>query len=129
LAADAQSALTDLASDRKDAAADFIRALAAAVQRGAEELEESGRQDSASLIRRASSDIEGFARTVQSREPGELVAQVQDFARRRPALVAGVAIAAGFAAMRFLMSSAKQPAAAGSTEASSTEETSTSQWR
>jgi hypothetical protein len=107
-AAGARHAVTDLANERKKAAVDFIKALALAADKGADELEHGGRSGSASLIRQASSEFAGFARHVASCETGELMREFQDFARRRPTLVAGAAALIGFGVMRFLMSSAEQ---------------------
>jgi len=109
LAAEARSVLSQAAGERKNAAADFIQALATAVDRGAEELADRGRTGTASLVRQASGEIDSLARQISSREPGELLAELSDFARRRPALVTAVAVAAGFAAMRFFMSTADRP--------------------
>jgi hypothetical protein len=102
-------AIKDIAGERKDAAADFIRALAVAAEKGADELDHHGRSGSASVIRQTSQEIVGFAKHVSSRNPGDLAREFQDLARRRPTLVAGAALLLGFGAMRFFMSSADRP--------------------
>ena len=60
----------------------------------------------AHYIRQASEQIQGVADTVRQRDVRELVGEVQDFARRQPTLFFGGAVVLGFAALRFLKSTA-----------------------
>ena len=105
LASEAKDAAFGIAEQRKKAAADYMRAMAAAIDRGAGELDQQGRSGTASLIRQTSGEIEHLAQHVLEREPRQLLRDVEDFARRRPALCFGVAALAGFGLMRFLKSS------------------------
>ena len=57
-------------------------------------------------VRRAAHEIGTLADAVRDRDPAELVEVAQDFARRQPALFAGVTGLLGFAAVRFLTASA-----------------------
>jgi hypothetical protein len=50
--------------------------------------------------------MQGVADTVRERDVRELVGEVQDFARRQPTLFFGGAVVLGFAALRFLKSTA-----------------------
>lgn len=130
LAADAKDAMRDIAAARKEAAADYMRAVCAAIDRGAEELEAKGRAGTASAMRQASSEIVDLARRVSDREPKELLGEVQGFARRHPAITFGLAALAGFAAMRFIKSSAESTAGGSSPAASSAEgSAATEGWR
>jgi hypothetical protein len=90
---------------RKNIAADYLGAVAGAIDRGARELADKGRSDSASLAQSASEQLGSLAKTISEREPRQLMGDLQDFARRQPALCFGLAALAGFGLLRFLKSS------------------------
>jgi hypothetical protein len=92
-------------SERKSIGADYIGSIAQATGRAAHEFEADLPQ-AAHYIRQASEQIQGVADTVRERDVRELVGEVQDFARRQPTLFFGGAVVLGFAALRFLKSSA-----------------------
>ena len=56
-------------------------------------------------IERAAQQIERVAEYVQNADMGKMMSEVEDFARRRPAVFIGSAFAAGLLAARFLKSS------------------------
>lgn len=112
IAREAKETAKEIASDRKNAAADFLQAVAAAVDRGAQELSDKGRADSADLARRASRGIGDAAQRIVDREPQQLLQDLQRFARQQPAMCFGIAALAGFALLRFLKSSADRGASA-----------------
>jgi hypothetical protein len=60
-------------------------------------------------VERAARQIERAANYVQNADLREMVDQVEDFARRRPAVFIGSAFAAGLLAARFLKSSRSTP--------------------
>ena len=60
-------------------------------------------------VERAARQIERAAHFVQTADLREVVDQVEDFARRRPAVFIGSAFAAGLLAARFLKSSRNEP--------------------
>jgi len=103
-------------SQRKSVGADYIGSIAQATGRAANEFEAELPQ-AAHYIRQASEQIQGVADTVRERDVRELVGEVQDFARRQPTLFFGGAVVLGFAALRFLKSTA--PAMASGDTASS----------
>jgi hypothetical protein len=105
LASEVKDAMFGIAEQRKKAAADYMQAMAAAVARGAGELDQQGRSGTASLVRQTSGEIERLAHRVLEREPRQLLNDIEDFARRRPALCLGISALAGFGLMRFLKSS------------------------
>jgi len=74
-----------------------------AMQRAAGEFEKDVPQ-AARYIRRAGSQLASTADALRERDPRELVAEVEDLARRQPALFFGGAVILGFAALRFLKS-------------------------
>ena len=100
---------------RKSLGADYIGSIAQAAGRAAHEFEAELPQ-AAQYIRQASEQMQGVADTVRERDVRELVGEVQDFARRQPALFFGGAVVMGFAALRFLKSTAPK---AGNGEAHS----------
>jgi ElaB/YqjD/DUF883 family membrane-anchored ribosome-binding protein len=105
LAADATEAVSGVAAQRKQAAAEYMRAMAAAIERGAGQLEQEGRSGTASVVRQTSEEIEHFAQRILEREPRQLLHDVEDFVRQRPRLSFGVSALAAFGVMRFLKSS------------------------
>ena len=92
-------------SERKSLGADYIGSIAQAAGRAAYSFEAELPQ-AAHYIRQASEQIQGVADTVRERNVRELVGEVQDFARRQPTLFFGGAVVMGFAALRFLKSTA-----------------------
>jgi hypothetical protein len=106
-------------TERKSLGADYIGSIAQATGRAAHEFEAELPQ-AAHYIRQASEQIQGVADTVRERDVRELVGEVQDFARRQPTLFFGGAVVLGFAALRFLKSTAPK-AGHGQTEANAFE--------
>jgi len=90
---------------QKSVGADYIESIANAASRAAGEFQSDVPQ-AAHYIRQASAQLQGVADTVRQRDVRELVGEVQDFARRQPTLFFGGAVVLGFAALRFLKSSA-----------------------
>jgi hypothetical protein len=107
-------AAEEAVADKKNIAAEYVEAVAVAIDRGAQELEQKGRSESASLARGAADQLEGLAKQITSRQPRELLDDFQNFARRQPALCFGVAALAGFGLVRFLKSSAARTDATSS---------------
>ncbi len=61
-----------------------------------EKLREQQNEPVARITKTGAEGIEKFASRIRQGDTGELVRQVEDFARQNPAVVAGVAMAAGF---------------------------------
>ncbi|HEX5476911.1 MAG TPA: hypothetical protein VFX09_03570, partial [Burkholderiales bacterium] len=83
---------------------------------------ESGSQDQDGIVRVADLAADGLERlsgTLRNKDLDTLVGDVESFARRQPAAFFGVAIAAGFLAVRFVKSSRRSPAGEGDARASS----------
>jgi len=108
-------------SQQKSAGADYIGAIAQATERAAGEFAEALPQ-AAQYIRKASSQMENVANIVRTRDVRELVGEVEKLARSQPALFFGGAVILGFAALRFLKSSAPAPSV-NSAHASNTSNT------
>lgn len=92
-------------SDQKAVGADYIASLAQAAQRAANQFDDDLPQ-AAQYIRQASQSMSSVADKIREREVRDLVGELTDFARRQPTLVFGGAMLLGFAALRFLKSSA-----------------------
>ena len=104
----AQSAtrkVEDVLTNQKAMGADYIASLAQAAERAANEFDNDLPQ-AAQYIRRASHTMSGVADQIRDREVRDLLGEVTEFARRQPTLVFGGAMLLGFAALRFLKSSA-----------------------
>jgi len=94
-------------NDQKGVGADYLGNLAQAANRAAGEFDSDVPQ-AANYIRQAAGQIEAVADAIRGRDVGELVNEVQQFARRQPTLFFGGAVVLGFAALRFLKSSTTQ---------------------
>jgi hypothetical protein len=70
-------------------------------------------------LRKAASSIHRVSSTLRERSTVDLLQDLSEFARRRPAALVGVSLAAGFALARFLKSSADRRAASRSQGSSS----------
>jgi methyl-accepting chemotaxis protein len=95
----------DVLTNQKAMGADYIASLAQAAGRAANEFDNELPQ-AAQYIRQASQTMSGVADQIRDREVRDLIGEVSDFARRQPTLVFGGAMLLGFAALRFLKSSA-----------------------
>ena len=102
---DAKATALNEADARKANVADYAQAVAAAINSGADELKGQGREKSAKYVSGAADSVSGFAERVSNRSAAELLGDVEDFARERPALFFGATVIAGFALARFLKSS------------------------
>ena len=89
--------------EQKGAGADYLRGIAGAVRRAAGEVE-SEIPPAARLLRTAADGVEDLAASVKEKNAQEILGEVQDFARKQPALFFGGAMLVGFAALRFLKS-------------------------
>ena len=109
IANSAQDKVEAAVTERKSVGADYIGSIAQATGQAAHAFETDLPQ-AAHYIRQASEQIQGVADTVRERDVRELVGEVQEFARRQPTLFFGGAVVLGFAVLRFLKSTAPQPA-------------------
>jgi hypothetical protein len=104
-ASGATARVRNAAEDQKNAGADFVSSFAGAVRIAADAFETQSPLAS-DYIRRAARQIDGVSDSLRQRDVGELLSNVQDFARRQPTAFLGISALAGFAAVRFLKSSA-----------------------
>ena len=104
LASQAGEKLMHSAEQQKAAGADFVSGMAGAVRRAASEFEGEVPQ-AAQYIRYAADQMDSVSDAFRRRDVGQMISDVQSFARRQPTAFIGVTFLAGFAAMRFLKSS------------------------
>ena len=105
MASEATEKIMDTAERQKHAGADYVTGVAESVRRAAGEFDEQLPQ-AARYIRRAADQIDTMSDSLRRREMRQMLSDVQTFARRQPAAFLGVSLLAGFAAIRFLKSSA-----------------------
>jgi len=116
LASKASEKLLDSVEEQKAAGADFASGMAGALRRAANEFGEV--PQAAQYIRLAANQIDSVSEAFRKRDLNQLVSDVQAFARRQPTAFLGMAVLAGFAAVRFLKTST---GSAGSSTASHTD--------
>jgi hypothetical protein len=92
-------------STQKDRATDGLGSVAEAVRQSTQHLRENKHDAIASYVEKAADQIDRFSTQLRNRDVGELVNEVQRFARRQPAIFVGSAFAAGVIGARFLKSS------------------------
>ena len=108
-ASQAQQEIESAVSEQKSVGADYLGSIAQAADRAAGEFDQSLPM-AANYIRQASEQIQGFADGVRNKDMRALLGEVESFARKQPALFFGGAVMLGFAALRFLKSSAPNSA-------------------
>jgi hypothetical protein len=115
-ASDAMDAARDMASQatdklkqqvdgQKNAGADYVGNLADTMRRAAREFDHD-LPIAGAYIRKAAAQIEGVSDSIKTGNISDLVSGAQSFARRQPTAFLGLAVLAGFGAVRFLKSSA-----------------------
>jgi len=95
--------------ERKSAAATYLSDLSSAIHRGSEELRQKGREGSASLVDAVAEELDRMGGRVGRTGVQEMWSDFEDLAHRRPGLLFGAAILAGFGAARFAMSARRPP--------------------
>jgi hypothetical protein len=118
-AKDAMSHVADQARDQvstrigsqKDKAADTIGSIAAAIRQTGDKLRDSGPLPD--IADRAADGVERVANYFQTRNVGEIVREVERFARREPAIFLGTAFTLGLLGGRFLKSSSRRGSQTG----------------
>lgn len=103
-AAEAGESLKRRAYEEKQAGADYVANIADAIRRASREFD-NDLPIAGVYMRKAASKVEDISDTVQRGDLSDLIHGVQDFARRQPTVFLGLAVLAGFGAVRFLKSS------------------------
>jgi hypothetical protein len=102
--------LKQTAEGQKKGGAEYVGNLADTMRRAAREFD-ADLPIAGSYIRKAASQVEGVSDSIKTGNFSDLVRGAQSFARRQPTAFLGLAVLAGFGAVRFLKSSADSSAA------------------
>lgn len=100
-------------NSQKDAGARYANGIAEAMRRAAREFD-NDLPIAGSYLRRGASQVEAISDRIRKGDFNDLLHDAQDFARQRPTAFFGLAVLAGFGAMRFFKSSAQYPSGGGS---------------
>lgn len=93
-------------STQKARATDGLGSIAQAVRQSTQPLREHKQDVIAEYVEKAADGIERFSTRLRERDVKDLMNDVQQFARRQPALIIGAAFAVGLIGARLLKSSA-----------------------
>jgi gas vesicle protein len=104
VASQATDRLKDAVNDRKSSGAEYVGSLADTMRRAAREFD-TDLPIAGTYIRKAASQIEGVSDHIRNGNLNDVVRNAQRFARRQPTAFLGLAVLAGFGAVRFLKSS------------------------
>ena len=104
VASQATDRLKDAVNDRKSSGAGYVGSLADTMRRAAREFD-TDLPIAGTYIRKAASQIEGVSDHIRNGNLNDVVRNAQSFARRQPTAFLGLAVLAGFGAVRFLKSS------------------------
>jgi uncharacterized protein YjbJ (UPF0337 family) len=104
VASQATDKLKDAVNDRKSSGAEYVGSLADTMRRAAREFD-TDLPIAGTYIRKAATQIEGVSDHIRNGNLNDVVRNAQSFARRQPTAFLGLAVLAGFGAVRFLKSS------------------------
>ncbi len=107
VASQASDKLKDAVNDGKTSGADYVGTLANTIRRAAREFD-TDLPIAGKYIRRAASQVEGVSDQIRNGDLNDLVRKTQSFARNQPTAFLGLAVLAGFGAVRFLKSASEE---------------------
>lgn len=107
LADQAKQQVTSQLSTQKERAASSIGTVAQALRQTSQQMSQQDQGGVTQYIDRAADQIERLSGYIQNKEVGELVDDVERYARRQPALFLGGAFVLGLLGARFLKSSSQ----------------------
>jgi len=117
----AKEQVRSAATHQKDAAARQMDGFAHALMAASDDLRGRGQEFAAEYVREAASGLERASDAVRERDLDEIIANVEDFARRQPVAFLGGAVVAGFGIARLMRSSADRRLSRGTGHVSATE--------
>src|SRR4051794_24030018 len=113
VASQATDKLKQAVDGQKSAGADYVGSLAGTIRRAAKEFD-ADLPIAGTYIRKAAEQVEGVADSIRAGNFNDLLRETKSFARRQPTAFLGLAVLAGFGAVRFLKSSATDADRSGS---------------
>jgi uncharacterized protein YjbJ (UPF0337 family) len=126
VASQATDKLKDAVNDKKSSGAEYVGSLADTMRRAAREFD-TDLPIAGTYIRKAASQIESVSDHIRNGNLNDVVRNAQSFARRQPTAFLGLAVLAGFGAVRFLKSSSDEGSSSGATKAGSRSSTADNQ--
>jgi len=108
VASQASDRLKEKVSEQRGAGAEYVGTLAETIRRAAREFD-NDLPIAGKYIRKAAAQVENVSDSIRTGDINDLVSSAQSFARRQPTAFLGMAVLAGFAAVRFLKSSSDAP--------------------
>jgi hypothetical protein len=108
VASQAKEQATSRVAQQKDRAAEGLGSLAQALRHTSQELRSQDQMGITDYVESAAERVENFSNYLRDRDIGEMVNEVERFARRQPALFLGGAFVLGLIGARFLKSSSQQ---------------------
>jgi len=100
--------LRDQFDQRSNQAGSQARSLAEALRRSGNDLSGEGNGNVSQLTGQAADRIDRLGSYLEQKSGGELMCDIETFARRRPWMLAGLGMLAGVAAARFMKASSEQ---------------------
>ena len=107
----ARQQLTTQVTSQKDRAASGLETVVQVLRQTGQQVREQDQGAVAQYVEGAADQLERFSGQLRTQDVSQLVDATERFARRQPALFVGGALAAGFLATRFLLSSRPQQGA------------------
>src|SRR5918911_4028667 len=89
----------------KSRAAEALGGVAQSLRLSSQHLRDQNQEGTGRYVEKAAQQVERLSSYLQNRDVGEVIDEVEDFARRQPALFLGGAFALGLLGARFLKSS------------------------
>jgi hypothetical protein len=117
----AKEQVRSAATHQKDAAARQMDGFAHALMAAADDLRGRGQDFAAEYVREAAGGLERASGAMRDRDLDQIMADVEDFARRQPVAFIGGAVVAGFGIARLMRSSANRRRSRAPGDVSTTE--------
>ena len=108
LTSEGKSRLAEQLDQRTTDAGSQARSVAQALRSSTERLQEDGNTQAASVAGRAADQIERVGSYLEQHSGDDLLRDVENFARRRPWMIAGAGLLVGITASRFLKASSEK---------------------
>jgi ElaB/YqjD/DUF883 family membrane-anchored ribosome-binding protein len=98
---------------RKGQAAEQVKSVSSAIEKTADQLDQSSPEWLKSAFRQGAAQVQRFADAIEHKDSRELMREAQQFARNNPGTFLAACAAAGFAAARVLKAGGEQKGGAG----------------
>lgn len=95
-------------NQQKDSVVEQVDSVSGAIRTAADRLQEDGQSQTGYYVGMVADQIESFGRQLRSKDANTLIRDMENLSRRSPGLFFAGALLAGFAAARFMKSSAER---------------------